>query len=192
MPLPHRIPTDNYHRSKKQILLADQHKNHHTSQQQHNTTTTTTTTTTSTRIDLTMAKTQRLPKGASPQLSKRNVRDNNDSNNDNDNNESERKSKKTKKDNAKSKKDNTESETVAVILDLDANNNVATHTAGPKTSCNKRPVEQLQKEQSMNTTVEDNLSTPVLGSTVSKKKQYFPFWKILLVLIILNNYLFLP
>ncbi len=33
-----RIPTDNYHRSKKQIILADQHKNHHTSQQQHNTT----------------------------------------------------------------------------------------------------------------------------------------------------------
>ncbi len=80
---------------------------------------------------------------------------------------SERKSKKTKKDNAKSKKDNTESKTVAVTLDLDADNSVATHTAGPKSSRNKHPVEQLQKEQSMNTTEEDNFSTPVLGSTVS-------------------------
>ncbi len=93
MPLPRRIPTDNYHRSKKQILLADQHKNHHTSQQQNNTTTTTTTTTTSTRINLTMAKTQRLPKSASPQSSKRNVRNDNDSNhNDNNNNRSKQKS----------------------------------------------------------------------------------------------------
>ncbi len=139
-----------------------------------------------------MAKTQRLQKGASPQSSKRNVQDDNDSDNDNDNNGSKRKSKKTKKDNAKSKKDNIESKTVAVTLDLDANNNVATHTAGPKSSRNKRPIEQLQKEQSMNTTEEDNFSTPVLGSTVSEKKQYFPFWKILLVLIILYNYLFLP
>ncbi len=134
MPLPRRIPTDNYHRSKKQILLAGQHKNHHTSQQQHNTTMTTTTTTTSTQINLTMAKTQRLPKGASPQLSKRNVRDDNDSNNDSDNNGSKQKYKKTKKDNAKSKKDNTESKTVAVTLDLDADNNVATHTTGLKSS----------------------------------------------------------
>jgi len=114
-----------------------------------------------------MAKTQRLPKGASPQLSKRNVQDDNDSNNDNDNNGSERKSKKTKKDNAKSKKDDTESKTVAVTLDLNADNNVATHTAGPKSSRNKRPVEQLQKEQSTNTTEEDNFNTPVLGSTVN-------------------------
>jgi hypothetical protein len=91
-----------------------------------------------------MAKTQRLPKGASPQSSKRNVRDDNDSNNDNDNNGSKRKSKKTKKDNAKSKKDDTENKTVAVTLDLDANNNIV-HTAGPKYSCNKHPVEQLQK-----------------------------------------------
>ncbi len=172
MPLQCRIPTDNYHRSKKQILLANQHKNHHTSQQQHNTMTTTKTTTTSTRIDLTMAKTQRLPKCASPQLSKRNVRDDNISDNNNDNNGSEQKSKKTNKDNAKSKKDNTESETVAVTLDLDADNNVATHTAGPKSSCNKRPVKQLQKEQSTNTTEEDNFNMPVLGSTVSKK-QFF-------------------
>ncbi len=148
--------------------------------------------TASTQIDLTMAKTQRLPKGASPQSSKRNVWDDNDSDNNNDNNGSEQKSKKTKKDNAKSKKDNTESETVAVTLDLNANNNVATHTAGPKSSRNKHPVEQLRKEQSTNTTEEDNFSTPVLRSTVSKKKQYFPFWKILLVLIISYNYLFLP
>ncbi len=139
-----------------------------------------------------MAKTQRLPKGASPQLSKRNVRDDYDSNNDKDNNWSKQKSKKTKKDNAKSKKDDTESETVAVTLDLNADNNVAAHTAGPKSSLNKRPVKQLQKEQSTNTTEEDNFSTPVLGSTVSKKKQYFPFWKILLILIISYNYLFLP
>ncbi len=137
----------------------------------------TTTTTTSTRIDLTMAKTQRLPKGASPQLSKRNVRDDNDSDNDNNNNGSEQKSKKSKKDNAKSKKDDTESETVAVTLDLDANNNVATHTAGPKTSRNKRPIKQLQKEQSTNTTEEDNFCTPVLGSTVSKKNNIFHFGK---------------
>ncbi len=137
----------------------------------------TTMTTTSTRIDLTMAKTQRLPKGASPQSSKRNVRDDNDRDNDNDNNGSKRKSKKTKKDNAKSKKGNTESETVAVTLDLDADNNVATHTAGPKSSRNKRPVEQLQKEQSTNTTEEDNFSTPVLGSTVSKKNNIFHFGK---------------
>jgi hypothetical protein len=152
---------------------------------------TTPTTTTSTQINLTMAKTQRLPKSASPQSSKRNVRDDNDSDNDNDNNRSKRKSKKTKKDNAKSKRDNTESKTVAVTLDLNADNNVGTHTAGPKSSRNKGPVKQLQKEQSTNTTEEDNFSTPVLGSTVSKKKQYFPFWKILLVLIILYNYLFL-
>ncbi len=177
MPLPRRIPTDNYHRSKKQILLADQHKNHHTSQQQHNTTTTTTTATTSTRIDLTMVKTQRLPKGASPQSSKRNVRDDNISDNDNNNNGSKQKCKKTKKDNAKSKKDDTESKTVAVTLDLNANNNVATHTAGPKSSCNKHPVEQLQKEQSTNTTEEDNFNTPVLGSTVSEKKNIFHFGK---------------
>ena len=109
--------------------------------------TTTTTMTTSTQIDLTMAKTQRLPKGASPQSSKRNMRDDNDSNNDNDNNGSKRKSKKTKKDNAKSKKDNTESKTVAVTLDLNANNNVVTHTAGPKSSRNKRPIEQLDLGQ---------------------------------------------
>jgi hypothetical protein len=150
------------------------------------------TTTTSTQIDLTMAKTQRLPKGASPQSSKRNVQDNNDSDNDNNNNGSKWKSKITKKDNAKSKKDDTESKTVAVTLDLDADNNVATHTAGPKSSRNKHPVKQLQKEHATNTTEEDNFSTPVLGSTVSKKKQYFPFWKILLILIILYNYLFLP
>ncbi len=100
------------------------------------------------------------------------MRDNNDSDNDNnnDNNGSKRKSKKTKKDNAKSKKDDTESETVAVTLDLDADNNVVTHTAGPKSSRNKHPVEQLQKKQSTNTTEEDNFSTLVLGSTVSKKK----------------------
>jgi hypothetical protein len=159
------------------MLLADQHKNHHTSQQQHNTMMTTTTMTTSTRIDLTMAKTQRLPKGASPQSSKRNVRDDNESDNDNDNNGIEQKSKKTKKNNAKSKKDDTESKTVSVTLDLDANNNVATHTAGPMSSRNKRPVEQLQKEQSTNTTEEDNFSTPVLGSTVSKKNNIFHFGK---------------
>ncbi len=152
----------------------------------------TTTTTTLTRIDLTMAKTQRLPKGASPQLSKRNVQDDNNSDNDNNNHGSKRKSKKTKKDNTKSKKDDTESKTVAVTLDLDANNNLATHTAGPKSLRNKRPVEQLQKEQSTNTTEEDNVNMPVLGSTVSKKKQYFPFWKLLLILIISYNYLFLP
>ena len=61
--------------------------------------------TASTQIDLTMAKTQRLPKGASPQSSKRNMQDDNDSDYDNDNNGSEQKSKKTKKDNAKRKKD---------------------------------------------------------------------------------------
>jgi hypothetical protein len=177
MPLPRRIPTDNYHRSKKQILLADQHKNHHTSQQQHNTRMTTTTTTTSTRINLTMAKTQRLPKSASPQLSKHNVQDDNISDKDNDNDGSERKSKKAKKDNAKSKKDDTESKTVAVTLDLDADNNVATHTAGPMSSRNKRPIEQLQKEQSTNTTEEDNFNMPVLGSTVSKKNNIFHFGK---------------
>jgi hypothetical protein len=119
------------------------------------------------------------------------VQDKNDSDNNNDNNGSKQKSKKTNEDNAKSKKDDTESKTVAVNLDLDANNNVATHTAGPKSSRNKRPVKQLQKEQLTNTTEEDNFNTPVLGSTVSKKEQYFPFWKILLILIILYNYLFL-
>ncbi len=118
-----------------------------------------------------------MPKGASPQLSKRNVQDNNDSDNNNNNNGSERKSKKTKKDNAKSKKDDTESKTVAVTLDLDADNNVATHTAGPNSSCNKRPVKQLQKEQSTNTTEEDNFDMPVLGSTVSKKNNIFYFGK---------------
>ena len=122
-----------------------------------------------------MAKIQWLPKGASPQSSKRNVRDDNISDNNNDNDGSEQKSKKTNKDNAKSKKDDTESKTVAVTLDLDANNNVATHTAGPKSSRNKHPIKQLQKEQSTNTTEEDYFNTPVLGSTVSKKKQYFPF-----------------
>jgi hypothetical protein len=154
--------------------------------------TTTTTTTTLTQINLTMAKTQWLPKGASPQSSKRNVRDDNISDIDNDNDGSKRKSKKTKKDNAKSKKNDTESETVAVTLDLDADNNVATHTAGPKSSRNKCPVKQLQKEQSTNTTEENNFNTPVLGSMVSLKKQYFSFWKILLILIISYNYLFLP
>ncbi len=124
-----------------------------------------------------MAKTQRLPKGASPQSSKRTVQDDKDSNNDNDNEGSKRKSKKTKKDNAKSKKDDNESKTVAVTFNLNANNNVATHTAGPKSSRNKRPIEQLQKEQSTNTTEEDNFNTPVLGSTVSKKKNIFHFGK---------------
>jgi hypothetical protein len=85
--------------------------------------------------------------------------------------------KKQKKDNAKSKKDNTENKTVAVTLDLDANNNVATHTAGPKSSHNKHPVKQLQKEQLTNTTEEDNFSTPVLGSSVSKKNNIFHFGK---------------
>ncbi len=122
-----------------------------------------------------MAKTQRLPKGASPQSSKRNVRDDNDNNNDNDG--SKRESKKTKKDNAKSKKDDTESKTVAVTLDLDADNNVATHTAGPKSSRKKLPVEQLQKEQSTNTTEEDNFNMPVLGSMVSKNNNIFHFGK---------------
>ncbi len=122
-----------------------------------------------------MAKTQRLPKGASPQLPKRNVRDDNISDNNNDNDGSEQKSKKTKKDNAKSKKDDTENKTVAVTLDLDADNNVATHAAGPKSSRNKHPIKQLQKEQSMNTTEEDNFNTPVLGSTVSKKNNIFHF-----------------
>ncbi len=51
-----------------------------------------------------MAKTQRLPKGASPQSSKRNVQDNNDSDNDNDNNGSEQKSKKQKKTMPKAKR----------------------------------------------------------------------------------------
>ena len=124
-----------------------------------------------------MAKTQRLPKGASPQLPKHNVWVDNISNNDNDSDGSEQKSKKTKKDNAKSKKDDTESKTGAVTLDLDADNNVATHTAGPKSSRNKRPIKQLQKEQSTNTTEEDNFSTPVLGSTVSKKNNIFHFGK---------------
>ncbi len=124
-----------------------------------------------------MAKTQRLTKDASPQSSKHNVRDDNDSDNDNDNNGSKQKSKKTKKDNAKSKKDDTESKTVAVTLDLDANNNVATHTAGPKSFSYRRPVKQLQKEQSTNTTEEDNFSTLVLGSTVSKKNNIFHFGK---------------
>ncbi len=120
------------------------------------------------------------------------MQDDNNSDNDNDNDGSKQKSKKTKKDNAKSKKDSTESKTVAVTLDLNADNNVTTHTAGPKSSRNKCPVEQLQKEQSTNTTEEDNFNMLVLGSTVSKKKQYFPFWKILLILIILYNYIFLP
>ena len=124
-----------------------------------------------------MTRTQRLKKGASPQSSKRKVQDDNNSDNDNDNNGSKQKSKKTKKDNATSKKNDTESKTVAVTLDLDADNNVATHTAGPKSSRNKRPVEQLQKEQSTNTTEEDNFSTPVLGSTVSKKNNVFHFGK---------------
>ncbi len=136
-----------------------------------------TTTTTLTQINLTMAKTQRLPKGASPQSTKRNVRDDNNSNNNNDNNGSKQKSKKTKKDNAKSKKDDTESKTVAVTLDPDANNNVGTHTAGPKSSRNKHPIKQLQKEQLRNTTEEDNFNTPVLGSTVSKKNNIFHFGK---------------
>jgi hypothetical protein len=60
--------------------------------------------TTSTQIDLTMAKTQRLPKGASPQSSKRNVQDDNISDNDNDNDGSERKSKKQKKTTPKAKR----------------------------------------------------------------------------------------
>ncbi len=65
---------------------------------------TTTTTTTLTQINLTMAKTQRLQKGASPQLSKCNVQDNNDSDNNNDNNGSKQKSKKTKKTMPKAKR----------------------------------------------------------------------------------------
>ncbi len=103
--------------------------------------------------------------------------DDNDSDNDNDNNGSKQKSKKTKKDNAKSKKDDTESKTVAVTLDLNTDNNVATHTAGPKSSRNKCPVEQLQKEYLTNTTEEDNFSTRVLGSLVSKKNNIFHFGK---------------
>ncbi len=95
------------------------------------------------------------------------MQDNNNSDKDNDNDRSKQKSKKTKKDNAKSKKDDTESEAVAVTLDLNVDNNVATHTAGPNSSRNKRPIKQLQKEQLMNTTEEDNFNTPVLGSTVS-------------------------
>jgi hypothetical protein len=102
---------------------------------------------------------------------------------------------------------NTSSKTGPVNVNLtvhNVNNDIATHTADPGSSDNANHNKQQQTGQSMEntegdksnaedskTTQENNNDTPVLGSTVSKKKQYFPFWKILLILLVSYNYLFL-
>jgi hypothetical protein len=99
----------------------------------------------------------------------------------------------------------TSSKTGAVTVNLtvhDVNSVVATCTVDPNSLGNARHEEQQQKRHSNKTTEgnksntehpkttqENNINTPVLGSTVSKK-QYFPFWKILLILLISYNYLF--
>ncbi len=125
----------------------------------------------------------------------------------NDNVSNEQKRKETNN-NAKSKEVliDSSSETGAVTVHLtvhDVNNDVVTCTADPDSSDNARHNKQQQTGQSMETTEgdksnaedskttqENNNDMPVLGSTVSKK-QYFPFWKILLILLISYNYLFL-
>ncbi len=79
----------------------------------------------------------------------------------------------------------TSSETGAVTVNLtvqDVDNNVATRTADPDSSDNARHDKQQQTGHSMETTEggksntedsettqENNINTPVLGSTVSKK-----------------------
>jgi hypothetical protein len=88
---------------------------------------------------------------------------------------------------------NTSSETGAVTVNLtvhDADNNVATRTADPDSSDNAHHNEQQQTGQSMETTEgdksnaedsetthENNINTPVLGTIVSKKNNIFHFGK---------------
>jgi hypothetical protein len=87
----------------------------------------------------------------------------------------------------------TSSKTGAVTVNLtvhDVDNNVATRTADPDSSDNARHDKQQQTGQSMETTEgdksnaedsktmqENNINTPVLGSTVSKKNNIFHFGK---------------
>jgi hypothetical protein len=88
---------------------------------------------------------------------------------------------------------NTSSKTGAVTVNLtvhDVNNDVATRTADPNSLDNARHNKQQQMGQSMETTEgdksnaedsktthENNINTPVLGSTVSKKNNIFHFAK---------------
>jgi hypothetical protein len=87
----------------------------------------------------------------------------------------------------------TSSETGTLTVNLtvhDVDNDVATRTADPDSSDNARHDEQQQMGQSMETTEgdesnaedskttqENNINTPVLGSTVSKKNHIFHFGK---------------
>ncbi len=130
-------------------------------------------------------------KGSKPPSStppKRNKREGNN------NVSNEQKHKKTNND-AKSKEAliDTSSETGTVTVNLtvhDVDNDVATCTADPNSSDNARHDEQQQTGQSMETTEgdksnaedskttqENNINTPVLGSTVSKKNNIFHFGK---------------
>jgi hypothetical protein len=106
----------------------------------------------------------------------------------------EQKRKKTNND-AKSKEAliDTSSKTGAVTVNLTVHyvdNNVAACTADPNSSDNARHDKQQQTRQSMETTEgeesnaedsktmqENNINTPVLGSTVSKKNNIFHFGK---------------
>jgi hypothetical protein len=168
-----------------------------TSQQKHNTTML------SKGIVSTMPRTASVARGFTPLSStppKRNKGDGKD-------NVSNKQKRQKTNNNAKSKEAlmDTSSKTGAVTVNLtvhDVNNIVATHTVDPNSLGNAHHDEQQQKGQSNmttegneskaedpKTTQENNISTPVLGSTVSKK-QHFSFWKILLILLISYNYLF--
>jgi hypothetical protein len=112
----------------------------------------------------------------------------------NNNDSNEQKHKKTNN-NAKSKEALiiTSSKTGAVTVNLtvhDVDNNIATRTADPDSSDNACHNEQQQMGQSMETTEgdkssaedsetmqENNINTPVLGTTVSKKNNIFHFGK---------------
>jgi hypothetical protein len=137
----------------------------------------------------TMARTP--SKGSTPPSSTPLKRNKQESNNDVSN---EQKRKKTN-DDTKSKEAliNTSSETGAVTVNLtvhDVNKDVATRTADPNSSDYARHDKQQQMGQSMDTTEgdesnaedskttqENNINTPVLGSTVSKKNNIFHFGK---------------
>jgi hypothetical protein len=112
----------------------------------------------------------------------------------NDDVSNEQKRKKTNND-AKSKEAliDTSSKTGAVTVNLtvhNVDNNVVTRTADPGSSDNAHYDKQQQLGQSMETTEgyksnaedskktqENNINTPVLGSTVSKKNNIFHFGK---------------
>jgi hypothetical protein len=124
--------------------------------------------------------------GTSPSLSKSPKR-NKQGNRDNHDNGSKRTPTKSKNDDAKSKKDDTTSKTGAetsILTETDANDYVKTHTASPIRPGDEHPNKEM--ELSLKSKEAEGSNMQVLESTVcKKKKQYFPFWKILFILTIL-------